>query len=105
MIETKQIEAIRDSVASVLPLFRELAENSCPESYTVANLCRDECMIPRYPIHGIKRHSYDFVQDKIAKISDVVDFNHNDYPRQLLIEHGRTHFIFLHKSGIYCIHI
>lgn len=40
MIETKHIEAIRDSVAYFLPLFRELAENSCPESYTVANLCR-----------------------------------------------------------------
>ena len=38
MIETEHIEAIRDSVASVLPLLRELAENSSPEPYTVENL-------------------------------------------------------------------
>lgn len=38
MIETEHIEAIRDSVASVLPLLRELTENSCPEPYTVENL-------------------------------------------------------------------
>lgn len=30
MIETEHIEAIRDSVASVLPLLRELTENSSP---------------------------------------------------------------------------
>lgn len=38
MIETEHIEAIRDSVASVLPLLRELTENSSPEPYTVENL-------------------------------------------------------------------
>ncbi len=38
MIDTEHIEAIRDSVASVLPLLRELTENSSPEPYTVENL-------------------------------------------------------------------
>lgn len=38
MIETEHIEAIRDSVASVLPLLREITENSSPEPYTVENL-------------------------------------------------------------------
>ena len=38
MIETEHIEAIRDSVATVVPLLRELAENSSPEPYTVENL-------------------------------------------------------------------
>lgn len=38
MIEVEHIEAIRDSVASVLPLLRELTENSSPEPYTVENL-------------------------------------------------------------------
>lgn len=38
MIDTDHIEAIRDSVASVLPLLRELTENSSPEPYTVENL-------------------------------------------------------------------
>lgn len=38
MIETEHIQAIRDSLASVLPLIREMAENSSPEPYTVENL-------------------------------------------------------------------
>lgn len=38
MIEVEHIEAIRDSVASVLPLLRVLTENSSPEPYTVENL-------------------------------------------------------------------
>lgn len=38
MIEPENIEVIRDSIASVLPLLRELAENSSPEPYTVDNL-------------------------------------------------------------------
>ena len=38
MIETEHIEVIRDSVAALLPLLRELTENSSPEPYTVDNL-------------------------------------------------------------------
>lgn len=38
MIETEYIEAIRDSLTSVLPLLRELAENSSPEPYVIENL-------------------------------------------------------------------
>lgn len=38
MIKTEHIEAIRDSLASVLPLLRELTENSSPALYTVENL-------------------------------------------------------------------
>lgn len=38
MIETEHIEALRDTVASVIPLIRELVENSSPEPYTVENL-------------------------------------------------------------------
>lgn len=38
MIEAEHIEAIRDSVASALPILRELATNSSPEPYTIENL-------------------------------------------------------------------
>lgn len=42
MIEIEHIEGIGDSVASVLPLLRELTANSSPEPYTAENLWRTE---------------------------------------------------------------
>lgn len=52
-----------------------------------------------------KRYLYDIVQESIVEISSNSNLSGGGFPRQLLIEHGRTHFVYLRESGIYCIHI
>ena len=38
MIETEYIEAIKDSISSIIPLIHEIVNNSNPVPYTVENL-------------------------------------------------------------------
>lgn len=52
-----------------------------------------------------KIYSYDFRQKSIIQLTEVSMPNKQDNPRQLLIEQGRAHFVYLRRSGIYCIHI
>jgi len=52
-----------------------------------------------------KSYFYDIVHGNVVQTSNTSTVLKNGYPRQLLIEHGRAHFVFLRRCGIYCIHI
>lgn len=52
-----------------------------------------------------KSYFYDIVHGNVDQRPNTSTLLKNGCPRQLLIEHGRAHFVFLRRSGIYCIHI
>lgn len=52
-----------------------------------------------------QRYYYDIPQERIVLLPNTSSLPKSDYPRQLLIEHDRAHFVYLRESGIYCIHI
>lgn len=52
-----------------------------------------------------KRYLYDIVQGCVVRTVNTPILQKSEFPRQLLMEHDRAHFVYLRKSGIYCIHL
>lgn len=52
-----------------------------------------------------KIYSYDFRQKSIIQLTEVLMPDKQYNPRLLSIEYGRAHFVYLRKSGIFCIHM
>lgn len=51
------------------------------------------------------RYYYDIIRDSIVQIDNTSSLSITDYSKQIPIEHGKNHVVYLRGSGIYCIHI